>query len=515
MLLTVLCQLSPLLQHYMQKQNYSPPYIKRHVQLLNFIIVRAPILDWDTFEDVIHWFENESYTERYLKDVKMVLFNIEFFHEHGCFPGNGTIKRELLFQTPSLGSLDMTYLQEHLDELISYMNEHDYSESCIRRLRFVANRIIVLSRTIEWNSYQEILTWYSSQNHKYFYIKGIRGVLGILEAFHNRNEMPTNRGTQNTLCPVFSNYSILNPNFRYLVDLSIELSLKRGLKASTINSLKAVVSTFFVSMQKAGASQLENISPVMINSYLAPYIEKKSGRGIVSRLRTFFDTILPFYTESTRILNTLPILHYGRKNVQYLTEVESSAFRDALRDPDNGLTYKCRAIGTILFYTGIRRSDVVNLTFDSVDLKRGIIRIHQQKTGQYLELPLLPVVGNAIYDYCVNERPICEETYLFVGTYAPHRKNDVNAVVHAIESIMKVANIRQNQGDRQGSHIFRHRAATEMMSNNTSPAVVSHTLGHSSPDSLDPYLHADKVHLRECALSISEYPLAEEVFEHV
>ena len=240
MLLTVLCQLSPLLQHYMQKQNYSPPYIKRHVQLLNFIIVRAPILDWDTFEDIIRWFENESYTERYLKDVKMVLFNIEFFHEHGCFPGNGTIKRELLYQTPSLGSLDMIYLQEHLDELISYMNEHDYSESCIRRLKFVANRIIVLSRTIEWNSYQEILTWYSSQNHEYFYMKGIRGVLGILEAFHNRNEMPTNRGTQNTLCPVFSNYSILNPNFRYLVDLSIELSLKRGLKASTINSLKAV-----------------------------------------------------------------------------------------------------------------------------------------------------------------------------------------------------------------------------------------------------------------------------------
>ena len=80
---------------------------------------------------------------------------------------------------------------------------------------------------------------------------------------------------------------------------------------------------------------------------------------------------------------------------------------------------------------------------------------------------------------------------------------------------MKVANIRQNQGDRQGSHIFRHRAATEMMSNNTPPAVVSHTLGHASPDSLDPYLHADKVHLRECALSISEYPLAEEVFEYV
>ncbi len=515
MQLTVLNQTSPILQDYMLKQNFSQSYIKRHVQLVSFIMVRSPILGWKSFEDVIQWFENENHTERYLKDVKKILFNIEFFLQQGCFPGKGTIKRELLYQAPSLGSLDMVFLQEHLDELISYMIEHGYSESCVSRLRFIANRIIVLSRTIEWNSYQEIYTWYSLQNHKYFYMKGLRSVLGILEAFHNRNEMPTNRGIQNTLCPVFNNYSILNPNFRCLVDLSIELSIKRGLKASTIGSLKAVVSTFLASMQKEGASQLKNISSDMINRYLAPYIEKKRGRGIVNRLRTFLETILPFCAECTRIINALPVLHYGRRNIQYLTVAESSAFRDALRNQDNGLTYKCRAIGTILFYTGIRRSDVVNLTFDSVDLKKCIIRIHQQKTGQYLELPLLPVVGNAIYDYCINERPMCEETHLFVGNYAPHRKNGVNAVVHAIQSIMKVANIRQNQGDRQGSHLFRHRAATQMMSNNTSPAIVSHTLGHSSPDSLDPYLHADKVHLRECALSISAYPLAEEVFKHV
>lgn len=515
MQLSLLFQDSTLLQEYMQEQNFSPPYIKRHVQLLNFIKLRVPTHGWETLENVIHWFENENYTERYLKDVKKVLFNIEFFHKHSCFPGNGTVKRELLYQSPSLGSLDMVYLQENIGTLISYMKDLGYSESCIKRLKFVSNRIIVLSRTIEWNSYEEILAWYSSQNHKHFYLKGIRAVLGILEAFHNRNEMPTNRGTQSTLCPVFSNYSLLNPDFRCLVDLSIELSLKRGLKASTIKSLKAVVSTFLVSMQKEGVNQLENISSDMIIRYFAPYVAKKSGRGIVSRLRSFFETILPFCTESTRILYLLPILHYGRKNIQYLTESESISFRNALRNPDNGLTYKCRAIGAILFYTGIRRSDVVNLTFDSVDLKRNIIRIRQQKTGQYLELPLLPVVGNAIYDYCINERPICEETYLFVGNYAPHRKNDVNAVVNAIQSIMKVANIRQNPGDRQGSHIFRHRAATEMISNNTSPAVVSHTLGHTAPESLNPYLHADKIHLRECALSISEYPLAEEVFNHV
>ncbi len=299
------------------------------------------------------------------------------------------------------------------------------------------------------------------------------------------------------------------------MDLSLELSSKQGQKDGTIKSMKAVISTFFVAMQKENAETLQDITEDMIQSYFAPFVEKKAGRGIVARLHAFFISILPFNPECIRILNILPMLHYGRKNIQYLTEAESNAFRDALRNENNGLTYKSRAIGSLLYYIGIRKSDIVNLTFDSVDLHRSLIRLYQQKTGHYLELPLSPIVGNALIDYCKIERPLCDEKYLFVGKYAPHRKNGTQAVDNAISSIMKAANIRQNTKERKGTHIFRHRVATGMMSNNTPAAVVSHTLGHSSPKSLDPYLYADKIHLRECALSISDYPLAEEVFEHV
>lgn len=506
----------PLLQEHMQKRNFSKSYIKRHIQMAGFIHKRTSQYDWETFEDVSQWFQgNDAYTKRYIKDSLQVLFNLEYFVTHTCFPCRGTVKKELLYQTSSLGTLDMIYLQNHLGELLSYMEQHDYSESSIRRLRFIANRVIVLSRTIEWNSYDDILAWYVLQNHKRSYMKGVIEVLGILEAFHNRHEMPNNRATQNRLCLIFNNYSILNPTFQKLIDLSINIFQKRGLKPSTIAGLKSVVSTFFASMQKEGANNLENISSDMILQYFAPYTANKAGIGILYRLRTFFATILPFDAQCARILNSLPSLNPGRKNIQYLTEAESNAFCNALRDFNNGLSFKTRAIGTILFYTGLRKSDIINLTFDSISFKNNTINICQQKTGQLLELPLSPIVGNAIYDYCVNERPVCDECYLFVGKYAPHRKNGVGSVTNAIESIMKKAKIRQQPGDRKGSHIFRHRAATEMISNNISPAVVSHTLGHSSPTSLDSYLYADVVHLRECALSIEKFPLAEEVFNHV
>jgi len=38
-------------------------------------------------------------------------------------------------------------------------------------------------------------------------------------------------------------------------------------------------------------------------------------------------------------------------------------------------------------------------------------------------------------------------------------------------------------------------------------------LGHTSPESINPYVDADLEHLRECSLDIEDYPVAEKVFE--
>ena len=75
MQLSILREGTPLLQEYMQKQNFSPPYVKRHVQMSGFIIKRADLYNWKTLEDVLEWFQIQSYSDRYLKDVRKLLFN--------------------------------------------------------------------------------------------------------------------------------------------------------------------------------------------------------------------------------------------------------------------------------------------------------------------------------------------------------------------------------------------------------------------------------------------------------
>lgn len=80
---------------------------------------------------------------------------------------------------------------------------------------------------------------------------------------------------------------------------------------------------------------------------------------------------------------------------------------------------------------------------------------------------------------------------------------------------MKKADIRNLHGDTKGFHLFRHHVATSLLGSEVETAVISRTLGHSSPESLDTYLDADFIHLKECALSIRCFPVKKEVFNEI
>ena len=89
MQLSVLREGTPLLQEYMQKQDFSPSYIKRHVQLSGFIIKRADLYNWKTLEDVLSWFQIQPYSERYLTDVINIYLCL-----HVIFPGANALRRK-------------------------------------------------------------------------------------------------------------------------------------------------------------------------------------------------------------------------------------------------------------------------------------------------------------------------------------------------------------------------------------------------------------------------------------
>ncbi|MDH6356086.1 integrase, partial [Dysgonomonas sp. PH5-45] len=191
---------------------------------------------------------------------------------------------------------------------------------------------------------------------------------------------------------------------------------------------------------------------------------------------------------------------------------EVSRIKSVLEE-DSTLSLQNKAICLLALYTGMRSGDICSLTFRSIDWESDLIRIKQQKTGAALVLPLRAVVGNAIFDYITKERPKSSADTIFLTINAPYRRlhsSNLNAICIAV---MNKAGIRQNPGDRKGMHLFRHYLATSLLSYGVERPIISSTLGHQSPVSLAPYLSADFVHLKECALSIDRFPVRKEVFQ--
>jgi integrase len=184
----------------------------------------------------------------------------------------------------------------------------------------------------------------------------------------------------------------------------------------------------------------------------------------------------------------------------------------AVNDVSNGLSLRDRAIATMLLHTGLRRSDIAELMMDSIDWGNDTIYVTQRKTSVPLELPLSAVVGNAVFDYIRLARPDTADNHLFVREKGPHTSLSSNGIYDIVDNMLNAANIRQEPGARRGTHLFRHRATTTMLESKVQQPVISHILGHTSPRSLEPYLHADFVHLKDCSLDISCFPIAEEVF---
>lgn len=397
------------------------------------------------------------------------------------------------------------------EELIQHMEEYGYSSCHIQHVKREMKWLSANQDAYGISSYEEACRLRSLETESAEMKEQFRSIYSLFRryAFYGTLSTPTRE-------PLFrqDTYSQLAPYFQNILDLYKEDSVRRGLKPGTYKSSISACSGLFLHCQKEGCAMLEDITEDIVLSYFCD----ESGKPALSpstkvNIASVFHADLGMYTNAARtILAYLPALNRRRKNIQYLTEEEMSSVKDVLVSEKSGITLRNRAIGMLLFFTGMRSSDIAGLAFSDIDWEKEEIRIFQKKTGNELVLPLTASIGNAIYDYITMERPKSDSKRIFLCEQTPHGPISAGTVGNAAGKLYKAAAVRQGEHDRKGAHLFRHNLAVSFSQNNIPRPVISATLGHADPDSLDHYLFADITHLRDCAISIECYPVGKEVF---
>lgn len=401
---------------------------------------------------------------------------------------------------------DQTY-----EELIQHMERCGYSPYHILHVKREVKWLSQNQDALNISSYEEACSLRSLETNSAKMKQQYRVVYGLFRryALYGTLSTPVRE-------PLFcqDTYSQLVPYFQNILDDYKKDCVGRGLKPGTYHSGISACSGLFLHCQQKGCRTLEDITEDTVLSYFCD----ESGKPALSastkeNIASVFRADLGMYSNAARtILAYLPALNKRRNNIQYLTEEEISSVKEAMISENNGITLRNRSIGMLLLFAGMRSSDIAGLTFPDIDWEKEEIRILQRKTGNELVLPLTASIGNAIYDYITMERPQSDSERIFLCEQTPHKPISAGTVGKVASKLYEAASVRQGEQDRKGAHLFRHNLATSFSRNGIPHPVISATLGHADPDSLDHYLYADIEHLRECAVSIEGYPVREGVF---
>ena len=410
--------------------------------------------------------------------------------------------------------MNVQNLRDNYPKLISCMETNGYSKTYVARFKREIKKILLTVNSKQWSCYRDVYLEYTKTSSSPDYLREKRTIIGAIEQFDVHGRYPDGRRRHK----LFKRgaYTLLSEEFKSIIDHYYETEKKRGKKDSTIYTESHNASTFFLSLQQKGMDSLDKITEKAILSiFMSPNETLLRSCSYKKNIAAVLKTSIPYHRQTCpQVLAFLPALRETRKNIQYLTSEEIQKVKGTLVDSKNPLTLRDKAIGILALYTGLRGCDIAGLTLESIDWDRDLIYIRQQKTSAPLELPLTAVVGNAIYNYLISERPHTESRYIFVLQNKPYERLKSRSIGNVAVKIFKAAGIRQLKGDRKGFHIFRHHLATALLENGVPQPVISRTLGHSSPNSLEPYLSADFLHLKECSMSIERFPVPEEVFFH-
>ncbi len=402
--------------------------------------------------------------------------------------------------------MDIQNLKEKVGVLAAYMQEAGYSPQYIRCVKHLTKWILSNNAHYEWRNYVDIEhTLTQLWQNKYSFANKSR-LLRIIQRYDEDELLPD--GHKHYLKP--SNYNQLCVEFTKVVDIATDLIEKENKKSY---SIKSALSSFFLSLQNNGIVSLVTIDERSVQMVFSPndtllksHTSKYNVEYGLKRLRAYYNRGI-----IDRIISYLPDIPHCKKNIQYLTTKEVEAIKRVI-ECNKTISLQDKAIVSIALYTGLRSCDISKLTIKDIDWDKDLIKITQSKTNQPLVLPLRAIVGNAIYDYLLEERPKSSEPYLFLTVNAPYRRLHTTNLNAICVKIMHKAGIRLNISDRKGLHLFRHYVATSLLQSGVQQPVISATLGHSSPRSLDSYLNAEFKRLKECALPIENYPVRKEVF---
>ena len=266
------------------------------------------------------------------------------------------------------------------------------------------------------------------------------------------------------------------------------LSKVKQASANTIASYMRDIRQFADWLRRTDEIDVVDASQVNISDYLSHLEDEGRSGATVSRnlasLKNFFS-----YVVSSGFLESTPVkdirVERGEKKLpQILTgrEIELLLAQPACVDAKG---YRDKAMLEVMYATGIRVTELIDLDVDDVNLELGTIKCAGSKKSR--SIPLYPAALKALKAYINDIRRGMitdpDETALFVNI------NGVRMSRQGFWKILKYYQAAAHIEKEITPHTLRHSFAVHLLENGADIGSVQELMGHSDISSTQLYTH--------------------------
>ena len=261
------------------------------------------------------------------------------------------------------------------------------------------------------------------------------------------------------------------------------LKLDLNYSDKTIKSYEQDVVSFSTYLGSVGQG-FKDANPQLIRVYLSRQMEEGKSKVTCCRRLAALRHFYSFLVKKSYIKEN-PFLFVGspKKEIRYpealyLEQVEQLFEKNKERKDE--LKYRDQAIIELLYASGLRVSELVNVKINTIDMKNRTIR----------------VMGKGRKERIVMFSKSCQSTLL---EYIDHRNSDSNylfvnskgdqlttrGVEYILNEIQKKCNIQLGLHP----HMLRHTFATHLLEGGADLRVIQELIGHESINTTQIYTH--------------------------
>lgn len=231
---------------------------------------------------------------------------------------------------------------------------------------------------------------------------------------------------------------------------------------------------------------------LMIRSWIVELskedIQSRSINRKISALNTYFKYLIKNGYVVKNPMRKVIAPKVGKRLPNYIIEEEMPKVLNTQKLKENSYSkYRDELVLYILYVSGMRRSELINMKIPDINFSRKEIRVIGKGKKERI-IPITNDVINNIKSYLEirNEEfkdVEIEDNYLILSIRG--KKLDPRALYEIVNKNLKVA----NSAEKKSPHVLRHSFATHLLNNGADINAIKEILGHANLGATQIYTH--------------------------